>query len=119
MILPLLLLVVGTLVVDHARPLAVSGFVVATLGFGLRSILLQVDLMERQASLDQLARQDGLTGVPTGASSTRCCWPSGTAHGAVAPSWACCCWISIISRPSTTATAIPPATAACRPWQRS
>ena len=63
MILPLLLLVVGTLVVDHARPLAVSSFVVATLGFGLRSILLQVDLMERQASLDQLARQDGLTGV--------------------------------------------------------
>ncbi|WP_285318343.1 GGDEF domain-containing protein [Stenotrophomonas maltophilia group sp. Smal35] len=59
MILPLLLLVVGTLVVDHARPLAVSGFVVATLGFGV----LQVDLMERQASLDQLARQDGLTGV--------------------------------------------------------
>ncbi len=63
MILPLLLLVVGTLVVDHARPLAVTGFVVATLGFGLRSILLQMDLMERQASLDQLARQDGLTGV--------------------------------------------------------
>ncbi|MFL0337315.1 diguanylate cyclase [Stenotrophomonas maltophilia] len=63
MILPLLLLVVGTLVVDHARPLAVTGFVVATLGFGVRSILLQVDLMERQASLDQLARQDGLTGV--------------------------------------------------------
>ncbi|MBN7829600.1 GGDEF domain-containing protein [Stenotrophomonas maltophilia] len=64
MILPLLLLlVVGTLVVDHARPLAVTGFVVATLGFGLRSILLQVDLMERQASLDKLARQDGLTGV--------------------------------------------------------
>lgn len=63
MILPLLLLVVGTLVVDHARPLAVAGFVVATLGFGLRSILLQTDLMERQAALDQLARLDGLTGV--------------------------------------------------------
>ncbi|HCT25634.1 MAG TPA: GGDEF domain-containing protein, partial [Stenotrophomonas sp.] len=63
MILPLLLLVVGTLVVDHARPLAVAGFVVATLGFGLRSILLQTDLLERQAALDQLARRDGLTGV--------------------------------------------------------
>lgn len=63
MILPLLLLVVGTLVVDHARALAVAGFVVATLGFGLRSVLLQTDLMERQAALDQLARQDGLTGV--------------------------------------------------------
>lgn len=63
MILPLLLLVVGTLVVDHARPLAVAGFVVATLGFGLRSVLLQTDLLERQAALDQLARQDGLTGV--------------------------------------------------------
>lgn len=63
MILPLLLLVVGTLVVDHARALAVAGFVVATLGFGLRSTLLQLDLLERQAALDQLARQDGLTGV--------------------------------------------------------
>ncbi|KRG66664.1 diguanylate cyclase [Stenotrophomonas terrae] len=63
MILPLLLLVVGTLVVDHARPLAVTGFVVATLGFGLRSTLLQVALLERQAALDQLARKDALTGV--------------------------------------------------------
>jgi len=62
-ILPLLLLVVGTLVVDHARPLAVAGFVVATLGFGLRSTLLQADLLERQAALDQLARKDALTGV--------------------------------------------------------
>lgn len=63
MILPLLLLVVGTLVVDHARALAVTGFVVATLGFGLRSTLLQIGLLERQAALDALARQDGLTGV--------------------------------------------------------
>ena len=63
MILPLLLLVVGTLVVDHARLLAVVGFAVATLGFGLRSTVLQIDLLERQAALDQLARQDGLTGV--------------------------------------------------------
>lgn len=62
-ILPLLLLVVGTLVVDHARPLALAGFVLATLGFSLRSALLQIDLLERQAGLDQLARQDGLTGV--------------------------------------------------------
>ncbi|AWH22703.1 MULTISPECIES: GGDEF domain-containing protein [Stenotrophomonas] len=63
MILPLLLLVVGALVVDHARPLALAGFVVATLGFSLRSTLLQIDLLEAQARLDQLARQDGLTGV--------------------------------------------------------
>lgn len=63
MILPLLLLVVGTLVVDHARALAVAGFVVATIGFSLRSTLLQIDLLEGQAALDQLARRDGLTGV--------------------------------------------------------
>ena len=63
MILPLLLLVVATLVVDQARPLAVAGFVVATLGFGLRSTLLQIDLLERQVNLDQLARKDALTGV--------------------------------------------------------
>ncbi|WMJ70466.1 GGDEF domain-containing protein [Stenotrophomonas sp. 24(2023)] len=62
-ILPLLLLVVGTLVVDHARALALAGFVVATLGFGLRSTLLQSDLLARQAALDRLAHQDGLTGV--------------------------------------------------------
>lgn len=62
-ILPLLLLVVGTLVVDHARWLAVAGFVVATLGFSLRSTVLQMDLLERQAGLDELARRDGLTGV--------------------------------------------------------
>ena len=63
MILPLLLLVVGTLVVDHARTLAVAGFVVASIGFSLRSTLLQIDLLEGQAALDQLARRDGLTGV--------------------------------------------------------
>ena len=63
LILPLLLLVVSTVVVDQARSWAVLGFVVATFGFGLRSILLQVELLERQAALDQLARQDGLTGV--------------------------------------------------------
>jgi len=63
MILPLLLLVVGTLVVDEARALALAGFVVATLGFGLRSTLLQIALLEGQAALDRLARQDGLTGV--------------------------------------------------------
>ena len=63
MILPLLLLVVATLVVDHQRYWALAGFVAAILGFGLRSMLLQVGLLERQAALDALARLDGLTGV--------------------------------------------------------
>lgn len=63
MILPLLLLVVATLVVDHARHWALAGFVAAILGFGLRSMLLQIGLLERQAALDALARLDGLTGV--------------------------------------------------------
>ncbi|WP_282272302.1 GGDEF domain-containing protein [Stenotrophomonas sp. PS02298] len=63
MIVALLLLVVGTLVVDHARTLAFASFVVATIGFSLRSTLLQIGLLEHQAALDQLARQDGLTGV--------------------------------------------------------
>lgn len=63
MILPLLLLVVATLVVDHARYWALAGFVAAILGFGLRSMLLQIELLERQAALDALARLDGLTGV--------------------------------------------------------
>lgn len=63
MILPLLLLVIATLVVDHARHWALAGFVAAILGFGLRSMLLQIGLLERQAALDALARLDGLTGV--------------------------------------------------------
>ena len=63
MILPLLLLVVATLVVDHARYWALAGFVAAIMGFGLRSMLLQIGLLERQAALDALSRLDGLTGV--------------------------------------------------------
>jgi diguanylate cyclase (GGDEF)-like protein len=63
MILPLLLLVVAALVVDHARDWALAGFVAAIMGFGLRSMLLQIGLLERQAALDALSRLDGLTGV--------------------------------------------------------
>ncbi len=116
MILPLLLLVVGTLVVDHARPLAVAGFVVATLGFGLRSVLLQTDLLERQAALDQLARQDGLTGVANRrefdarlTSEWNRARRSGTELGLLL--------VDIDHfRPSTTSTAIRPVIVACRRW---
>ena len=89
---------------------------VATLGFGLRSILLQVDLMERQASLDQLARQDGLTGVANRREFDALLlaeWNrarrSGTELGLLL--------LDIdhfgLQRPPR-----PSATAACRPWQR-
>lgn len=63
MLLPLLLLLVSALVVAQERQLAVAGFVLATIGFGLRSTLLQINLLERQSALDLLARQDGLTGL--------------------------------------------------------
>jgi len=63
MILPLLLLVVAMQVVDHSRHWALAGFVVATLGFGLRSVLLQIELLEQHTALDALSRLDGLTGV--------------------------------------------------------
>ena len=49
--------------VGHARSLAVAGCGVATLVCSRRSPLLQIGLLELQAALDQLARQDGLTGV--------------------------------------------------------
>ncbi|KAF1687151.1 GGDEF domain-containing protein [Pseudoxanthomonas broegbernensis] len=63
LILPLALLIVSALIVDGHPRLAVAGFVTAMLGFGVRSILMQVGLLERQEALDALARLDGLTGV--------------------------------------------------------
>jgi diguanylate cyclase (GGDEF)-like protein len=63
MILPLLLLIVATLIVDSARGLAITGFIAAIVGFGLRSTLLQAALLEQQEELARQARRDGLTGI--------------------------------------------------------
>jgi diguanylate cyclase (GGDEF)-like protein len=57
------LLVVSSLVLRSDRGFAVAGFVAATLGYGLRSVLTQVRSFERQDQLGQLARVDPLTGL--------------------------------------------------------
>lgn len=63
LMLPLTLLVVSSLILHSNRGFAVAGFVVATLGYGLRSVLTQVRSFERQDQLGQLARVDPLTGL--------------------------------------------------------
>lgn len=63
LILPAALLVVSALMVRSHPHLAVVGFALATLGSGLRGVVMQVRAMERQDQLDVLARVDALTGV--------------------------------------------------------
>lgn len=63
LILPAALLVVSGILVDAHPHLAVVGFALATLGSGLRGVVMQVRALERQDQLDVLARVDALTGV--------------------------------------------------------
>lgn len=63
LILPAALLVVSTVMVQAHPQLAVVGFALATLGSGLRGVVMQVRAMERQDQLNVLARVDALTGV--------------------------------------------------------
>ncbi|HBS61346.1 MAG TPA: GGDEF domain-containing protein [Stenotrophomonas sp.] len=63
LILAISLLVMSALLVRAHPMLAVAGFAFATLGSGLRSVLMQVRSLEQQDRLDVLARVDGLTGV--------------------------------------------------------
>ncbi|MCC7633795.1 GGDEF domain-containing protein [Stenotrophomonas rhizophila] len=63
LILPAALLVVSALLVRAHPYLAVMGFALATLGSGLRSVVMQVRSLERQDQLDVLARIDSLTGL--------------------------------------------------------
>ncbi len=49
----------------HNRPgLAIAGFITATLGIGIRSMLVQSRSFEERDRLDELARLDALTGLP-------------------------------------------------------
>ncbi|WP_426701001.1 diguanylate cyclase [Rhodanobacter sp. Col0626] len=63
LMLPVTLLVVSSFIVRRHLDLAVAGFVVATLGYGLRSVLTQVRSFEHERQLDELARIDTLTGL--------------------------------------------------------
>jgi diguanylate cyclase (GGDEF)-like protein len=58
------LLVVSGLLL-HRRPgFALAGFVIATLGTGIRNVLIQMRSLEERDELDVLARVDALTGLP-------------------------------------------------------
>lgn len=63
LILPAALLVVSVLLVPKHPYLAAFGFIWATLGAGIRGVVMQVRALERQEQLDALARVDALTGV--------------------------------------------------------
>lgn len=63
LVLPLGLLLVSAVVVQSHPRWAIAGFVVALLGYGARSVLSQMQLLEQRAQLDALARIDPLTGL--------------------------------------------------------
>nr|WP_295381968.1 diguanylate cyclase [Pseudoxanthomonas sp.] len=62
--LPLTLLPISALVVGNRPWLGALGFVLATLGAGVRGVLLQIRTYEERDQLDVLARIDGLTRIP-------------------------------------------------------
>lgn len=63
LLLPATLLTVSALLLRHDASLAVAGCIVATLGYGLRSILVQLRSYDEQDRLELLSHVDGLTGV--------------------------------------------------------
>lgn len=63
LMLPMSLLVVSALIADQHLSLAIAGFVIATLGYGLRSVLIQLRAVSEREELDAMARVDKLTGL--------------------------------------------------------
>lgn len=63
LVMPVTLLLVSGFVVRSHPALGIGGFVIATLGYGLRSVLIQVRAYEERDRFNQLARVDDLTGV--------------------------------------------------------
>jgi diguanylate cyclase (GGDEF)-like protein len=63
LLLPATLLTVSALLLRHDAGLAVAGCIMATLGYGLRSILVQLRSYDEQDRLERLSHFDGLTGV--------------------------------------------------------
>lgn len=63
LVMPVTLLLVSAFVVRSHLALGIGGFVIATLGYGLRSVLIQVRAYEERDRFNQLARFDQLTGV--------------------------------------------------------
>lgn len=63
LVLPIALLIVSAMLVRLSLGLAIAGFAVATIGYGVRGILLQLRAAQERDRLDALARIDGLTGL--------------------------------------------------------
>lgn len=61
LVLPITLLVVAGVVARQNLGLAIAGFVAATLGYGLRSVLMQLHAARERERLDALTRVDALT----------------------------------------------------------
>ncbi|WP_343519916.1 GGDEF domain-containing protein [Sphingomonas sp.] len=64
LILPTALLIVSASLVPHMPVLAIAGCVVATLGYGLRAVLVQIHGIGEREELAQLSQIDPLTGLP-------------------------------------------------------
>jgi diguanylate cyclase (GGDEF)-like protein len=63
LVMPVTLLLVSGFVVRSHMALGIAGFAIATLGYGLRSVLIQVRAYEERDRFNELARVDELTGV--------------------------------------------------------
>lgn len=64
LILPTALLIVSAALVPHMPVLAIAGCVTATLGYGLRAVLVQIHGIGEREELAQLSQIDPLTGLP-------------------------------------------------------
>jgi len=63
LLLPMSLLVMSALLSSTHLSLAIAGFAIATLGYGVRSVLIQLRTQVERDQLDALARVDTLTGL--------------------------------------------------------
>lgn len=64
LLIPLTLLTVSVLLVTFDPIVAMAGCIAASVGYGLRTVLVQLRNYEDQDQLAQLSRIDGLTGIP-------------------------------------------------------
>jgi diguanylate cyclase (GGDEF)-like protein len=62
--IPVSLLTVSVLLVAHDPKMAITGCVAASLGYGLRTVLVQLRNFEEQDKLTRLSHLDALTGIP-------------------------------------------------------
>lgn len=63
LLLPIALLIVSGFIARAHLGLAIAGFVATTLGYGLRSLLVQLHSTQERERLDALTRIDALTGL--------------------------------------------------------